>query len=108
MSFLFLLRIVSQRTQILFYWSFPQLRSTENCVTISTTGHIEFQEGAFSASALEQHEVVPTMLDIVKWVLLAVQPKRWAIETRAPLKQGAVEAARGVAAGSHPSAHKID
>src|ERR1700738_3696338 len=48
------------------------------------------------------------MLDIVKWVLITVQPKRWPIETRAPLKQSAVKAARGVAAGSHPSAHKID
>src|SRR5215469_3539092 len=47
------------------------------------------------------------MLDIVKWVVITVQPKRWPIETRAPLKQGAVKAARGIAAGSHPSAHKV-
>jgi hypothetical protein len=51
-SFLFFLRSVSQSTQILCYWSFPQLRSTEHGVTIPT-GHIEFQEGALSASALE-------------------------------------------------------
>ena len=48
----FLLCSVSQRTQILCYWAFPQLRSTEHGVAIPT-GHIEFQEGSLSASALE-------------------------------------------------------
>src|SRR5215469_9813205 len=48
------------------------------------------------------------MIEIVKGVLITVQPKRWPIEARAPHKQSAIEAARGAAAGPHPSAHKID
>src|SRR5215469_1994678 len=48
------------------------------------------------------------MLDIVKYVSITVQPKRWSIETRAPHKQSAVKVARGVTMGSHPSAHKIN
>ena len=73
-----------------------------------STRDIEFQEGALSACALEQGEVASTMLDIIKWVVMAVQPKRWPIKMRPPLKQSAVEAARGGAAGSHPAAYKID
>ena len=45
-------RTGSQRTQIFCYWSFPQLRSTEDRVAIPT-GHIEFQEGALSAGTLK-------------------------------------------------------
>jgi hypothetical protein len=52
MRFLIFFLSVSQRTQIVCHWSFPQLRSTEDGVAISA-GHIEFQKGALSASTLE-------------------------------------------------------
>src|SRR3954451_3011835 len=48
------------------------------------------------------------MLDIIKWVLITVEPKRGPIEMRAPHKQSAIKTPRGSAAGSHPSPHEID
>ena len=57
------------------------------------TRHIEFQKGC-AACALKRGEVVPTMLDIIKRVVMAVQPKRRPTKTCAPLKQRAVEPAR--------------
>ena len=66
-----LLRTLRQRTQMLCYWRFPQLKSAEYQVTIAAR-HIEFQERALPARLLEHHEVVLAMLDIVVRVMVAV------------------------------------
>jgi len=104
---LFSLYAVGKRHEIICYWPLPQPRSIEDGVTIPS-GHIECQEGALSAGTSERVKVVPTMLDIVKWILITVPPKRGSIKTRAALKQRTVKVARCVAAGSDPSADEVD